>query len=163
MTDSSTIITQPTSTVDHLSKGQNTAEVIYNKPPDYECRSSESMKNGMSPSQIHQPQSTYNINSTSSLINSQSTLTQSTHQIESYISWSVLNTFCCCLCLGCVAWHYSSKTKTMKKIGRIQDALKASKKARNMNIITTMVGIILLIIDILYLIYYSDQIHSSKF
>jgi hypothetical protein len=70
--------------------------------------------------------------------------TQSIDEIESYRCWSVFNALCCCLCLGIAAFIYSGKAKDFKKQGNFQEASKASRKARKLNIIGTILGIILI-------------------
>ncbi|CAF0929593.1 unnamed protein product [Adineta steineri] len=108
-------------TIHDLSKDRNSADVIYSKPPDYAVlypkppnytvQSTESINCSNTHTQIHQPQSTYNINYLSPTINLNGNRIQSTDKISSYIVWSIINICCCCLCLGCVALHYSNKTK----------------------------------------------------
>ena len=68
--------------------------------------------------------------------------TRSIDEIESYRCWSILNALCCCLFLGIAAFIYSDKAKDFKKQGNFQEASKASRKARNLNIIATITGLI---------------------
>jgi hypothetical protein len=89
-----------------------------------------------------------NINPTSVLIDPQPIIIQSRDQIKSYTYWSILNIFCCCLCLGCLACYYSNQTKDLKRMDDIQGAFNASKKARIINIIATIIGIIFIFINI---------------
>ena len=72
-------------------------------------------------------------------------------QIETYMVWSVLNILFCCLCLGFVACYYSSETNNQKMRGNFQGALAASRNARTMNIIATVLGAILSVNYALYL------------
>ncbi|CAF0849844.1 unnamed protein product [Adineta steineri] len=56
-------------TVHDLSKDGNSAKIIYSKPLDYTIQSTEPINCSDTNTQVHQPQSTYNIDSTSPLIN----------------------------------------------------------------------------------------------
>ncbi|CAF0838827.1 unnamed protein product [Adineta steineri] len=138
-------------TIYNLSKDRNSAKVIYSKPPDYAVlypkppdytvQSTEPVNCSTTHTQIHQPQSTYNINSSSSSNNLNQNIIQSTNEISSYKTWSIINIFCCCnICFGCLALYYSIETKYLKKEGLMQDALKTSMVARNINIVATMTG-----------------------
>jgi hypothetical protein len=148
MTDPSTTFSEPISTVNDLSIGRITENVVSEEPPSYESIYPESINYPNTSSAIHQSQSElrYNINSTSVFIDPQLTITQSTNKIKSYLIWSIFNICCCwcCVCLGCVACYYSSKTNDLKIGGDIQGALNASKKARIINIIATVIGIIII-------------------
>lgn len=62
MVDNSIVVTVPSLTVDNLSKDQTTEKVIYNKPTHCETQPSQEMNHPSVP-----PQTTYNINSTSTL------------------------------------------------------------------------------------------------
>ncbi|CAF0947719.1 unnamed protein product [Adineta steineri] len=139
-------------TIDDLSKNGNSAKIIYSKPHDCTVQPKESIIYSNTHTQLHQPQSTYNIDSMSPSIYLNQNIFQYTEKISNYTMWSIVNIFCCSLCLGCIALHYSNKTKDLKRSGFVQDALKTSKKARNINIIATVTGIfvlVLLFIDIL--------------
>ncbi|CAF3883337.1 unnamed protein product [Adineta steineri] len=128
-------------TINDLSKNGNSAKVIYSKPPDYTVQPKKPMNYSNIHTQLHQPQSTYNIDSSSSSSNRNRNIIQPTNEINSYIMWSIVNIFCCSLCLGCIALHYSNKTKDLKRAGLVQDALKTSRKARNINIIATVAAV----------------------
>lgn len=73
------------------------------------------------------------------------------NNIESYMGWSILNIFCCCLCFGLLACFYSSETNDAKIRGDILGALNASRKARTINIIATILGIIITINYVVFL------------
>jgi len=152
MTDPSTIFTEPISTINDLSRGPITENVISEEPPTYESMYPEPINYSNISSTIHQPQPKlrYNINSTSVFIVPQLNITRSTNKIKSHLMWSTFNILCCCLCLGCLACYYSSKTKDLKRWGDIQGALNASNKARIINIIATTTGIIIIFIIIIY-------------
>ncbi|CAF0832037.1 unnamed protein product [Adineta steineri] len=147
-------------TIDDLSKDGNSAKVIYSKPPDYTVQPTKPMNYSNTHTQLHQPQSTYNIDSMSPSIYLNQNIFQYTEKISNYTIWSIVNIFCCCLCLGCIALHYSNKTKDLKTSGFVQDALQASKNARDINKFATIMGIffwILLFINFLF------KINSSAF
>jgi len=72
------------------------------------------------------------------------------NSIENYQVWSILNILCCCWILGCVACYFSLETNNHKVRGDVQGALNASRNARTINIISTVLGIILNINLILY-------------
>ncbi|CAF0832055.1 unnamed protein product [Adineta steineri] len=128
-------------TINDLSKNGNSAKVIYSKPSDYTVQPTKPMNYSNTHTQLHQPQSTYNIDSTLPSIYLNQNIFQYTEKISNYTIWSIVNIFCCCLCLGCTALHYSNKTKDLKRAGLVQDALKTSKKARNINIIATVTAV----------------------
>ncbi|CAF3883318.1 unnamed protein product [Adineta steineri] len=127
-------------TIDDLSKDGNSAKVIYSKPPDYTVQPTKPMNYSNTHTQLHQPQSTYNIDSMSPSIYLNQNIFQYTEKISNYTIWSIVNIFCCCLCLGCIALHYSNKTKDLKTSGFVQDALQASKNARDINKFATIMA-----------------------
>ncbi|CAF0849165.1 unnamed protein product [Adineta steineri] len=147
-------------TVDYLSNDGNSAKVIYSEPPDYTVQSTELINYSDTNTQVHQPQSTNNINSTFPSINLNRNIIQSTDKINSYIVWSVINIIFCSICLGCVALYYSIKTRDFKREGLMQDALNTSKVARNINIVTTIIGIFGWVILLILLIQFLDQMNS---
>ncbi|CAF0848321.1 unnamed protein product [Adineta steineri] len=132
-------------TIHDLSKDGNSTKVIYSEPPAYTVQSKEPINYPNIHTQVHQPQPTYNINSTPSSINPCRNIIQSTIQTSSYKDWSILNIIFCNICFGCLALHYSNKTKDLKRNGLVQDALKTSKVARNINLVNTLMGIFALI------------------
>ncbi|CAF0838627.1 unnamed protein product [Adineta steineri] len=146
-------------TVDYLSNDGNSAKVIYSEPPDYTVQSTEPINYSDTHTQIHQPQSTYNINSLPSS-NLNQNIIQSTDKINSYIVWSVINIIFCSICFGCVALYYSNKTRDFKREGLMQDALNTSKVARKINIVTTIIGIFGWVILLILLIQFLDQMNS---
>jgi hypothetical protein len=154
MTNISTTFTEPISGVDDLSKHQITEKVFVDEPPPNELVCPESMNDPSTSSTVRQIPSgpTYNMISTSAFIDRPPVIIQSTDQIESYRCWSILNIFCCCLCLGCLACYYSSEIKDLQKMGDIQGALNASRKARKINAIATTIGSIFIVINTLHFI-----------
>ncbi|CAF0929970.1 unnamed protein product [Adineta steineri] len=125
------------STIHDLSKDGNSANFIYSKLPAYTIQSTESINYSDTHTQVHQPQSTYNINSSLTSSNLNQNIIQSTNEISSYKTWSIINIWCCNICLGCVALRYSNKTKDLKRKDLVQDALKTSEKARIINVFAT--------------------------
>jgi hypothetical protein len=95
----------------------------------------------------YEPQSqwreTERVNNTSNMYPALRMMNPQLDQIENFKIWSVINTLCCCLCLGLVACHYSFETENYKVRGDFQSALRASKNARMFNIIATVIGLIL--------------------
>ncbi|CAF0839023.1 unnamed protein product [Adineta steineri] len=132
-------------TIDGLAKDGNSAKVIYSEPPAYTVQFTEPTNYSNTHTQIHQPQSTYNINSLPPTINLNGNRIQSTIQTSSYKAWSILNIIFCNICFGCLALHYSNKTKDLKRNGLVQDALNTSKVARNINLVNTLMGIFALV------------------
>ncbi|CAF0947637.1 unnamed protein product [Adineta steineri] len=128
-------------TINDLPKDGKSAKVIYSKLHDYTVQPTEPMNYSNTHTQLHQPQSAYNIDSSSPSIYLNQNIFQYTEKISNYTMWSIINIFCCSLCLGCIALHYSNKTKDLKRSGHVQDALKTSKKARNINIIATVTAV----------------------
>ena len=134
------------------------ADTVTTFPPSY------SLADGLSKNQTVEnvahkelPQSgssldyAFNTGNTVSLVNAPFNAIRSTDPIETHKAWSIFNILCCQLCLGCIACHYSMKTKTLSKHGDIQGAIKASKRARNVNIASTLVGITFALICFLYM------------
>ncbi len=137
------------SSVHDLPKNQTTQNAVCMELPN----SGSPLHNINNPGKVqYQPQSSSRNNGdfTQTFVNSGGNRSISTDEIETYKLWSIFNILCCCLCLGCVAYHFSMHTDSLKKQGNIQDALNASKHARLMNIITTIAGIILIGIYIVY-------------
>ena len=71
-------------------------------------------------------------------------------EIQSYQCWSIFNTLCCCLCFGILASIYSKQTEQWKRQGDFEEASKNSRNARNLNIIATITGMILIPLSIYY-------------
>ncbi|CAF1549942.1 unnamed protein product, partial [Adineta steineri] len=65
-------------TVDYLSKDGHSAKVIYSEPLDHTVQSTESINYSDTHTQVHQPQSTYNIASSSPSSNLNRNIIQST-------------------------------------------------------------------------------------
>ncbi|CAF1019139.1 unnamed protein product [Adineta steineri] len=138
--------------IDDLSKDGHSAKVIHSEPLDYAFQSAEPINYSNTNTQVHQPQPTYNINYLPPTINLNGNVIQSTDKINSYIVWSIINICCCNTCFGCLALHYSNKTKDLKREGLLQDALNTSKVARNINLVTTMLGIFVLVFWFIYIL-----------
>uniref|UniRef100_A0A3Q0QRX8 Uncharacterized protein n=1 Tax=Amphilophus citrinellus TaxID=61819 RepID=A0A3Q0QRX8_AMPCI len=64
----------------------------------------------------------------------------------SYLAWSILNTFCCCLPLGIAAIIYSKKVESANTHGDIDRARDASQTAKTLNIAALICGIIFITI-----------------
>lgn len=124
-----------------LSRNQTSKSIVHYQPSPYEL--SLNIKDISDKFQC-QPQS------------------RSINNVESYQCWSIFNTLSCCLCLGCMACVYSIETRKLKKQGNFRGALKASKQARNLNIIDTISGIILITLW-LRLIVSSFIFHCSSY
>ncbi len=154
MTDTSSA---STSVVYELSKYPNKEDVIYQKPST--VRSSLNNTNNSNKIQ-HQSQmgSRNNAASTKPIINPQLSRISSIHKISTYQTWSILNILFCCLCLGCIACRYSTETERLKAEGNIQAALKASKHARNLNIIGTICGTIIIIISVYVTVFQFNRV-----
>jgi hypothetical protein len=75
------------------------------------------------------------------------------NNIQNHKFWSILNILCCCFCLGLIACHYSYETDLFILKGNIQGALSASRTARKINIIATILGTTVFFICIIYMIY----------
>lgn len=95
-----------------------------------------------------QPQGQAMVNTENRNMHSVSARSLELIEIEDYYCWSIFNMLCCGICFGCVACYYSSKTNKMKLRGDIQNALDASRTARTINIITTVLGIIIISINL---------------
>ncbi|XP_022055823.2 dispanin subfamily A member 2b-like [Acanthochromis polyacanthus] len=65
---------------------------------------------------------------------------------SSYLAWSILNTLFCCLPLGIAAIVYSCKVQNANAVGDSVVATDASRTAKNLNIVSLVCGIILIII-----------------
>jgi hypothetical protein len=140
MTDTVTTYPPPYSLVIDLSKNQ-TVENIAHEEPQPLGSSLHYVSNTDKVQYKTQSGLRNNADNTSPLVNAPLNATGSTDSIEAHKVWSIFNILCCQLCLGCIACHYSMKTRTLKKHGDIQGAIKASKQARNMNIAATVCGI----------------------
>jgi len=145
-----------TSVMSDISKEQTTENVIYKEP--LPCGSSLNNAN-ISGQVSHQPRptSTYNGESIQPFINARSIPNRLAEEIKTYMVWSCLNILCCCWCVGCIACHYSLVTKRLRQNGDIQGALKASERARTINIISTMLGVIIMIIDVIYILHHIEK------
>ena len=109
----------------------------------------------VAPKELSQSRSSldYAVNNgnTVSLVNGPLNTIRSTDPIETHKAWFIFNILYCHFCLGCIACPYSMKTKTLNKRSDIQGAIKASEQARDMNMATTVVGIIVFLFCFLYM------------
>jgi hypothetical protein len=130
-------------------KDQTVENIVQNEPPPYESLLNNTNASGkiLSPPQW---ESINNNESTQSIIDARVTPILPINQIESYRVWSIVNILLCCSCLGCIACSFSMDTENFKKNGDIQGALNASKDARRMNIIATIVGTLIIITYVVY-------------
>jgi hypothetical protein len=142
--------------VDNISKSEPTENIVHQEPPRYGFLNPLALNqtNNFGPiPNPYPPQPQWapmgNFRNPSNMYASPLAMNPSLTQIDSYKVWSILNIFFCCLCLGFVACYYSSGTEEAIQRGDIQRALNASKNARTFNIITTIVGIILITFYIL--------------
>ena len=78
--------------------------------------------------------------------------------IPEYRTWSIFNILCCCVILGGFAFMKSRETREKKHFGNFQDALKASKSAKILNVSATVIGIIYIIITSIRLFTESIQL-----
>jgi hypothetical protein len=141
-----------TSVMNDISKEKTTENVMHKEP--LPCGSS--LNNTNTSGQVpHQPRptSTYNGESIQPFIDARSMPNPSAEKIKTHIVWSCLNILCCCWCVGCIACHYSLETERLRKNGDIQGALKNSERARSINVVGTMLGVIIIIIDVIYILY----------
>lgn len=68
----------------------------------------------------------------------------------SYLVWSIISIFLCCIVTGIIATIYSSRVESRYRMGDYQGALDASNTARTLNIISIVLGIISGIVNALY-------------
>jgi hypothetical protein len=128
MTDTQIPFPGPNFVSENLSKGQT---IVHKEPPSYGFLYPLSLQNEARsrgiPTMSIDPswRSNFQMN-----------------EIRSYEIWSILNTLFCCLILGLVAYHYSNETKELQLRNDIQGAMNASRNARTLNIIATIVGTI---------------------
>uniref|UniRef100_A0A8C3G5A3 Uncharacterized protein n=1 Tax=Cyclopterus lumpus TaxID=8103 RepID=A0A8C3G5A3_CYCLU len=72
-----------------------------------------------------------------------------THAVApSYIAWSIFNTFCCFLPLGIAAIIFSCQAQNANALGNSAEAVDASRKAKILNVLALVIGIIFIIIFI---------------
>ncbi|XDV19926.1 hypothetical protein PO909_025321 [Leuciscus waleckii] len=69
-----------------------------------------------------------------------------------YLAWSIFNTFCCCLPLGVAAIIYSCRADNANTLGDAGKAQDSSRKAKNLNIASLVLGLIGLIMLIVMLV-----------
>ena len=78
-----------------------------------------------------------------------------TVKVHDYKVWSILNIIFCCLIFGGLALHNSSQVRNRLRIGDLQGARAASKRAAIINILATISGIIIITLAVLQ---YTNQI-----
>ena len=66
---------------------------------------------------------------------------QSIEKIKINKTWSIINTFCCCICFGGIAWFYLNEMEKFVLLRQTQDAMYTSEKAQSINIVATIAGI----------------------
>lgn len=131
MTDTQIPFPGPNSVSENLSKGQTTQTIVHKEPPSYGFLYSLSLQN-----EAHSRGIPIMSIDPSSRSNFQM------NEIRSYTIWSILNMLFCCFILGLVACHYSNETKELQLKNDIQGAMNASRNARTLNTIATIVGTI---------------------
>ncbi len=145
----------------NISKDKITENIIHKNEPRYGISLNNTNTTG---SVYYQPKFGLKNNHVfpqQPVINVRSAKTTSVYQIKSYTVWSIVNILCCCLCFGCIACYYSNETEDFKLSGNIQRALNASKKARIFNIISTVFGIITIIILIIIITVRAIHVQTS--
>lgn len=155
MSDYPMISPSPTSVVNDFSRGVTRENIVQNEPPSYESLNPSLLNNlnKIGPNQFqYQPQygAPKNVVSTPILYSIPIMVNPALNQVENYKVWSILNIFFCCWILGCVACFYSVETDNARMRGDIQGAFNASRNARTINIISTVLGGILNVIFVLY-------------
>ncbi|CAF1219098.1 unnamed protein product [Rotaria sordida] len=153
MTAIQTTSPAPNSALQDLSKGEITENIILEEPPRYEFVNPSAFNNQnnyVSGTLRYQPHwiTIDNSGSTTTMLGTSSKMNPQISHIKNYKTWSIFNALCCCLCLGLVAFHYSKETEILLLRNDIRGAFNTSRKARRINIITTVLGIILLIVYI---------------
>jgi hypothetical protein len=153
--------------LDDVSRNQTTENIVHKEPPRYGFLNPAALNptNNLGPSTIpYQPQHQWtpmgNGGGIPAMYGSSLATNPELAAIYSYKAWSILNILCCCLCLGFVACYYSNETEEAKLRGDIVRALNASRNARTFNIITTIVGIIMITF---YILYYTGTLGPRAF
>ena len=146
MANPSITLTVPILTVDDLSQNRIKEQIFNGETSHYKSVYPETRNHPSTSTKVHPLplQSTYNMNSVPPVIRS-----RPIGKIKSYKIWSILNIIFCCSCLGCFACYYSNRTEKLKQSGDIRGAFKASKTARTTNIIATLIGITIIVINVL--------------
>ena len=129
--------------------GVPTDNVVHQPPPSYGFLNPAALENTGTKAPQYQPQVGGYPGSPSATYGVPMMINPELNQIEEYTAWSVINILFCCCCLGLVACYYSVEAGNAKKMGDIQSALNASRTARTINIIATILGPILSVICVL--------------
>ena len=151
----------PPLVLNNLSKDQTTEYVIYKEPLLYEPSLDNTNKSDIIQHEP-KPRSIQHGESRQPFINSLSIPGPFEDKINTYTTWSVFNLLCCCTFIGCISCCYSLKTEKLRKRGDIRGAVIASKQARMLNIISTALGVFILVSNLTYLINHPDllkQLH----
>ena len=140
---------------DSATNAETTENIVYKESPRYRFSNLAALQkstSGASNVVYYQPErGIWNNSGTAPYLNpGTTTISSPIPEVESYKTWSIFNVFCCFLILGLVACAFSDMTKQATLRGDIQGALSASKKARVINIIATLVGMISIIVIMLY-------------
>ena len=147
----------PSLVLNDLSKDQTTEYVIYKEPFLYEPSLDNTNQSDIIQNQPKTRSIQY-IEDRHPPINSRSIRDPVEDEIRTHTTWSVFNLLCCCTFIGCIACCYSLKTEKLRSHHDIPGALKASKTARNINIIGTALGIIILVITGFHFYYQLSQL-----
>ncbi len=143
----------PISVDDYPSKYPYAENVVEKDPPSYACEyplSNNTYNVGQNTIQSQpQPQFVPTGNVVVTTAHVPKVVNPVLNDINNYQCWSILNILCCCICLGAVACYYSSKTDSALLRGDIQGALNASRNARTFNIIATVIGVIIITLNII--------------
>jgi hypothetical protein len=157
MENTSTSLSAPDVVLADLPKEQHTEDIVHREPPRYGFLNPAALKvpsNG-DPTPVHyQPQlgvvNNFGNTPYPYRYNGPPLMNPPVGEIESYKVWSILNIFFCCFILGFIACSYSTQTEELSQRGDVQGALNASKNARTMNIIATVVGMMVITFVVIY-------------
>ena len=152
MADNVTTLSEPSPVFDDLSKVQTTENIVHKEPPRYGFLNPVALQSPAYPNTVQNPaqwRPMYNAGSPPTYGHPNAMMMQPTGSIETYQAWSVFNILCCCLLLGFVACYYSSETEELRQRGDLAGAMDASKTARNVNIVATVIGVIAIIIIVI--------------
>jgi hypothetical protein len=148
MSDYPPVYPPPPAVVNDFSQGPTAEHVAQQQPPPYgfinPSASTDPSNTDVKPTQYQPPwgQPT-NMVSPGNAYPGSVVINPELNSIEDYQVWSILNIICCCWFIGCFACYFSLETNNNKQRGDIQGALNASRTARTINIISTVLGIII--------------------
>jgi hypothetical protein len=148
----------PSNGVDQTQKPNGVA-VIHQPQPNYVRINVPTMQNPsqyqIGPSLVDQNGQPIPVVFVTNSTNGHFQLAGDINNVPEYTRWSVFNIGCCLFVIGACALCMSIKTRNRKRMGDLQGARKASKWAAILNTIATVVGIIVIILNILQ---YTGQI-----